>query len=393
VSTATSGTAAPLSALRGAAAIVGIAEEASPTGELDCWGRALEARVIKAALDDAGLTLADVDGVAHAGSSLDLAEFLGITPTFSEATYLGGAGFEQYVEKAAAAIAAGLAQTIVVVYAATPRGDRRRGLGGWVEPPGPRDELEVPFGLGLLGSYALAASRHMARYGTTPEQLASIAVSTRAWAAMNPSARLRDPITVADVVDSPEICSPLHLLDCCLSTDGAGAVVITSAERARALRRSPVYVLGTATAHSHNMIHAMPDLTVTPGAVTGPRALAAAGVRHAEVDLLMAYDSFTITALLHLEDLGFLPKGAAGGFVEEGGTAPGGSLPMNTNGGGLSYTHPGMYGIFLLTESVRQLRGDAGERQLAKADTAVAHGTGEKLSVTSTIVLGTEATL
>lgn len=384
---------APPVGLRGAAAIVGIAEEASPTGELDTFGRALEARVIKAALDDAGLSLADVDGVAHAGSSLDLAEFLGITPSFSESTYLGGAGFEHYVEKAASAIATGLAQTVVVVYAATPRGDRRRGIAGWVEPPGPRDELEVPYGLGLLGSYALAADRHRSQYGTTSEQLASIAVSARRWAAMNPSAKLRDPITIDDVLASPEICSPLHLLDCCLSTDGAGAIVITSADRARTLRRPPVYVLGAATAHSHNMIHAMSDLTVTAGSITGPRALAAAQVGLDEVDLLMAYDSFTITALLHLEDLGFFEKGEAAAFVAEGGTAPGGSLPMNTNGGGLCYTHPGMYGIFLLTEAVRQLRGDAGRRQLEDPHVAVAHGTGEKLSVTSTVVLGTEAVL
>ncbi|MEU9706703.1 acetyl-CoA acetyltransferase [Streptomyces sp. NPDC047981] len=379
--------------LRGVAAIVGIAEEVSPTGELDTWGRALEARVIKAALDDAGLTLADVDGVAHTDSSLDLAEFLGIAPVFSEATYNGGSSFELYVEKAASAIAAGLAETILIVYAATPRGDRRRGGGGWVDPPGPRDEFEVPYGLDLIGSYALAASRHMSRYGTTSEQLAAIAVNTRQWAALNPSAKLRDLITVDDVLSSPRICSPLHLLDCCLVTDGAGAVVVTSAERARNLRKPPAYVLGAATAHSHKMIHAMPDLTVTPGATSGPRAFKAAGISHSDVDLLMAYDSFTITALLHLEDLGFFKKGEAAAFVAEGGTAPGGALPMNTNGGGLSYTHPGMYGIFLLTEAVRQLRGEAGDRQLTTPDIAVAHGTGELLSATSTVVLGTEDTL
>lgn len=379
--------------LRGAAAIVGIGEAVSPTGELDLWGRALEAEVIRQALDDAGLTLADVDGVAHAWSSLDLAEFLGISPVFTEATYTGGSGYELYVEKAAAAIAAGLAETIVVVYGATPRGDRRRGTGGWVEQPGPRDEWEVPYGLGLMGSYALAASRHMAQYGTTSEQLAAIAVNTRKWAALNPNAKLRDPLTVDDVLASPQICTPLHLLDCCLVTDGAGAVVVTSAERARDLAKPPVYVLGAASCHTHNMIHAMPDLTVTPGSVSGPRAMAAAGVSVDEVDLLMGYDSFTITALLHLEDLGFCKKGEAGEFVADGGTAPGGSLPMNTNGGGLSYTHPGMYGIFLLTEAVRQLRGESGERQLDGADVAIAHGSGQFLSAMSTVVLGTEATL
>lgn len=380
-------------AMRGAAAIVGIAEAASPSGELPVWGRALEAKVIKEALDDAGLTLADVDGVAHAWSSLDLAEFLGIAPTFTESTYTGGSGYELYVEKAAAAIAAGLAETVVVVYAATPRGDRRRGTGGWVEPPGPRDHVEVPYGLGLVGAYALAADRHRTVYGTTSEQLASVAVSARKWAAHNENARFREAMTVRDVIDSPTVCSPLHVLDCCLVTDGAGAVVVTSADRARHLRRRPVYVLGAASCHTHNMIHAMPDLTVTPGAVTGKRAFAAAGVAPADVDVLMGYDSFTITALLHLEDLRFCPKGEAGAFVADGGTAPGGCLPMNTNGGGLSYTHPGMYGIFLLTEAVRQLRGEAGSRQVPGARIAVAHGSGQYLSAMSTVVLGTGETL
>ena len=379
--------------LRGSAAIVGIAEAASPTGELPIRGRELEAAVIKAALDDAGLTIADVDGVAHPDSSLDLAEFLGLTPSFSESTYIGGSGFEMYVENAAAAINAGLAETIVVVYAATPRSDRKKGIGGWVERAGPRDEFEVPYGLGLLGSYALAANRHQAVYGTTPEQLAAIAVATREWAKFNPSARFRESLTVDEVLASPMICSPLHMLDCCLVTDGAGAVVVTSAERARNLAKPPVYVLGTATAHSHNMIHAMPDLTVTPGALTGPRAMERAGIKPSDVGLLMGYDSFTITALLHLEDLGFVPKGEAGAFVAAGETGPGGSLPMNTNGGGLSFTHPGMYGIFLLVEAARQLRGEAGERQLDGLELAVAHGSGQFLSAMSTVVLGTEATL
>jgi acetyl-CoA acetyltransferase len=251
----------------------------------------------------------------------------------------------------------------------------------------------VPFGLGLLGSYALAANRHQAVYGTTPEQLAAIAVATREWAKFNPLARFNNSLTIDEVLASPMICSPLHMLDCCLVTDGAGAVVVTSAERARDLAKPPVYVLGTATAHSHNMIHAMPDLTVTPGSLTGPRAMDRAGIRPSDVGLLMGYDSFTITALLHLEDLGFVQKGEAGAFVAAGETGPGGSLPMNTNGGGLSFTHPGMYGIFLLVEAARQLRGEAGGRQIDGLDVAVAHGSGQFLSAMSTVVLGTEAAL
>lgn len=379
--------------LRGKAAIVGIGEYVSPTGELPLRGRALEAKVIKEALDDAGLTLADVDGIAHAWSSMDMAEYLGVHPSFSEATYTGGSGYLMYLEKAAMAIEAGKAETVVIVYGATPRTDRKLGLPTWIDEEGPKDEFEAPYGLGLMGAYALAASRHMYEYGTTSEQLASIAVNTREWARKNPDARFQDPLTVDEVLDSRMICAPLHLLDCCLVTDGAGAVVVTSAERAKDLRRDPIYVLGSSSLHTHNMISAMPDLTETPGSVTGPQALAEAGVTHDQVDLLMAYDSFTITALLHLEDLGFFPKGEAAEFVAEGGTAPGGSLPMNTNGGGLSYTHPGMYGIFLLTEATRQLRGEAGERQLENPQVAVAHGSGQYLSAMSTIILGTESTL
>jgi acetyl-CoA acetyltransferase len=390
--------------LRGAAALVGVADIASPTGELEAHGRALEVAMIRQALDDAGLTLDDVDGVACAGAPAGLAEFLGIHPRYLDGTTVGGSSYELHVEHAAAAIAAGLCDVVVGVYASTPRSNRRRPGGGGAggpggpggPPPGPNPAFawEVPYGLRLpIGAYALAASRHMAVYGTTPEQLAQIAVDTRRWAAMNPNARFRDPITVDDVLDSPMVVSPLHLLDCCLVTDGAGAYVITSAERARDLARPPVYVLGAATAGTHSMITEMPDLTVTGGAVSGPAAFQMAGVKPDDVDLVMGYDSFTITALLHLEDLGFCAKGEGGAFVEDGKLGPGGSLPMNTNGGGLSYTHPGMYGMFLLVEAVRQLRGEAGERQIDDHRIAVAHGSGGVLSTMGTVVLGTEEAL
>ena len=387
--------------LRGAAALVGVADIASPTGELDAHGRALEMAMIRQALDDAGLTLDDVDGVACAGAPAGLAEFLGIRPRYLDGTTVGGSSYELHVEHAAAAIAAGLCDVVVGVYASTPRSNRRRPGGGGPggpggPPPGPNPAFawEVPYGLRLpIGAYALAASRHMAVYGTTPEQLAQIAVDTRRWAAMNPNARFRDPITVDDVLESPMVVSPLHLLDCCLVTDGAGAFVITSAERARDVARPPVYVLGAATGGTHSMITEMPDLTVTGGAVSGPAAFEMAGIKPDDVDLVMGYDSFTITALLHLEDLGFCPKGEGGPFVEDGRLGPGGSLPMNTNGGGLSYTHPGMYGMFLLVEAVRQLRGEAGERQIDDHRIAVAHGSGGVLSTMGTVVLGTEETL
>lgn len=383
--------------LRGAAAVVGVADAASPTGELDTHGRALEAAMVHEALADAGLTLDDVDGVSYAGPAAGLAEYLGIRPRYLDGTMVGGSSYELHVEHAAAAIASGLCDVVVGVYASTPRSDRSRpSAGGRAAMPGPNPmlEWETPYGLRLpIGGYALAASRHMAVYGTTPSQLARIAVDTRRWAALNPRARYRDPLTVDDVLASPMIVSPLHLLDCCLVTDGAGAFVLASAERARDLARPPVYVLGAATGGTHQMISEMPDLTVTGGAVSGPAAFEMAGIKHDDVDLLMSYDSFTITALLHLEDLGFCAKGEGGAFVEDGKLGPGGSLPMNTNGGGLSYTHPGMYGMFLLVEAVRQLRGDAGDRQIDDHEIAVAHGSGGVLSTMGTVVLGTERTL
>ncbi len=383
--------------LRGSAAVVGVSDAVSPTGVLESRGRALEAAVIAEALEDAGLTLADVDGLCHAESSMALAEYLGIHPRFTESTLTGGSSFEVHLEHAAAAIHAGLCEVVVGVYAATPRGDRARKIqAGRRLPPGPYPaaEWEWPYGLRLpMGPYAMAATRHMHRYGTTAEQLAQIAVSTRDWAARNPRARYRDPITVDDVLASGYQCEPLHLLDCCLVTDGAGAFVVTSAERARSLRRPPVYVLGAGTCHDHLMISQMPDVCVTPGVVSGRSARAMAGITPADVVVLMGYDSFTITALLHLEDLGFCAKGEGGPFVADGRTGPGGALPMNTNGGGLSYTHPGMYGMFLIVEAVRQLRGECGERQVPGAEVAVAHGSGIVLSCMSTVVLGTGATL
>jgi len=383
--------------MRGAAAIVGVADAASPTGELEIRGRVLEAAMIREALDDAGLGLGDVDGVCCSGIATGIAEYLGVRPRFVDGTFVGGSSFEVHVEHAAAAIAAGLCEVVVGVYASTPRQDRR--LGPTVPSLGPMGpdvgaEWEAPYGPRMpMTSYALAASRHMAQYGTTSEQLARIAVDARLWAARNPRARHRDPITVDDVLASTMTVSPLHQLDCCLVTDGAGAYVLTSAERARDRPRPPVYVLGAATGLDHWVISEMPDLTVTPGAISGPAAFGHAGIGPDDVDVLMSYDSFTINALLHLEDLGFCAKGEGGAFVEDGKLGPGGALPMNTNGGGLSYTHPGQYGMFLLVEATRQLRGEGGDRQVAGAEVAVAHGCGGVLSATGTVVLGTGATV
>ncbi|OBG75257.1 thiolase [Mycobacterium sp. E3298] len=385
---------------RGVAAIAGVADEVSASGVIDVPLRELEARVITAALADAGLSLRDVDGLCTCTGgtlmhSVELAEYLGIAPRFTDATQTGGASYGLYVEHAAAAIAAGEAETVVIVYASTPRAARKRGekgLGVFATPE--RLEWETPFGVMLpISAYALAANRHMAVYGTTPEQLAQIAVDTRRWAALNERAHLREAISVQDVLDSGFLAEPLHKLECCLVTDGAAAVVVTSAERARDLAKPPAFVLGAATAASHAMISQMPDLTVTPGALSGPAAFRAAGLRAADIDVVELYDSFTITVLLALEDLGFCGKGEGGPFVADGALGPGGTLPAQTSGGGLAYTHPGAFGAFLLAEAARQLRGECGERQVPDAKTAVAHGTGGVLSATSTVILGTEAAL
>jgi acetyl-CoA acetyltransferase len=384
-------------------AIVGAADVVSPNGVLKKTIPALHAQVVKEALDDAGLRPSDVDALFTAGStpmaSLELAEYLGMRPRYTDTTMTGGSSFEMHVEHAASALAFGLCDVAVVTFAQTPRapgavgpGQRRR---DW-DPtwPSPLIEWELPYGLRLpVGAYALAASRHSSEFGTRPEDLAEIAVSTRAWAEKNPRARYREPLTVGEVLASPYVCEPLHKLDCCLVTDGAGAIVLSRADRAMHLKKPPAFVLGVGSCHTHAMISAMPNLTVTPGVVSGPKAFGMAGIEPPDVDVLEAYDSFTITVLLALEDLGFCAKGEGGSFVRGGRLGPDGELPTNTNGGGLSYTHPGMYGMFLLVEAVRQVRGEAGPRQVKDVDIAVAHGCGGVLSATSTIVLGSRATV
>lgn len=382
--------------LRGKAVIAGASDAVSPTGELGGTARGAEVRVILEALADAGLTLADVDGVFCAGDSMGLAEYLRITPRYTDSTQIGGSSYEALVEHAAAAIALGLCEVAVVSHSQLPRSGRGDGGGFRGRPMGasPSAVWEAPYGLRMpIGGYALAASRHMAQYGTTSEHLAQIAVSTRDWATRNPRARHQDPLTIQEVLDSDYVCEPLHKLDCCLVTDGAGALVLTRADRAKDLGKPAAYVLGVGTSHTHQMISAMPDLTVTAGAVSGPKAFDMAGIKSSDVDALETYDSFTITVLLAIEDLGFCPKGEGGRFVEDGKLGPGGSFPTNTNGGGLSYTHPGMYGMFLLVEAVKQLRGESGPRQVENAEVVVAHGCGGVLSSTSTVVLGTEAVL
>jgi acetyl-CoA acetyltransferase len=374
------------------AAIAGVAE--SDLGEVaPKTAMQLQAEAAREALAEAGLTFADVDGLLSAGGdvyapSMAVGEYLGITPRYTDSTNIGGSSFVAHAGHAYRAIEAGLCEVALITYGSTQRSaaSRTLGRGGGVRGT---SQFEGVWGLPApVGPYALAATRHMHEYGTTAEQLAEVAVATRKWASLNPKAFMRDPITVDDVLASRWIAEPLHLLDCCLVTDGGGAVVIVSGERARDLPRPPVWILGHGESHTHLGISSMPDLTTTPAVHSGARAFGMAGLTPADVDVAELYDSFTITVLLTLEALGFCGRGESGAFVSGQRTAPGGDFPLNTNGGGLSYCHPGMYGIFTLIEATRQLRGESGPRQVESARVALANGTGGVLSSAATVVLG-----
>ena len=377
------------------AAIAGVAE--SDLGEVaPKTAMQLQAEAAREALGEAGLTFADVDGLLSAGgeayaASMAIGEYLGIRPRYTDSTNIGGSSFVAHAGHARMAIQAGLCEVALITYGSTQRSQASRtlGRGGGVRGT---PQFEGVWGLPFpVGAYALAATRHMHEYGTTPEQLAEVAVATRRWAALNPKAFMRDPITVDDVLGSRWIAEPLHLLDCCLVTDGGGAVVIVSRERARDLPRPPVWILGHGESHTHMGISSMPDLTTTPAVRSGAAAFGMAGLTPADVDVTELYDSFTITVLLTLEALGFCGRGESGAFVSGQRTAPGGDFPLNTNGGGLSYCHPGMYGIFTLIEAARQLRGECGPRQVDGARVALANGTGGVLSSAATVVLGVDS--
>ncbi|MEK7353237.1 MAG: acetyl-CoA acetyltransferase [Chloroflexota bacterium] len=382
------------------AAIVGVAESdiGSTPGKSPLE---LMAQATRRALDDAGLTKDDIDGLCTAsfGSNgvLEVGEYLQIRPRFCDSTQFGGSSFEAHVGHAAAAIAAGLCETVLVVMGTTNVADRKlnmpRGGGGpgGGDPRGGSNFSGRLYGLGgPVNSYAMAATRHMHQYGTTSKQLAEIAVATRKWATLNPKALMRFPITIEDVLNSPMISYPLHLLDCCLVTDAGGAVIVTTPERAMSLKKKPVWILGYGEHFTHNSLMYMPDLTVTPARVSGEAAFKMAGLTRKDIDVVEVYDSFTITVLLELEDLGFCKKGEGGAFVSKQRTAPGGAFPLNTSGGGLSYTHPGMYGIFLLIEAARQLRGECGERQVKGAKIGLANGCGGALSSCATVIMGSD---
>jgi acetyl-CoA acetyltransferase len=379
---------------RGSAAIVGVAE--SDLGEVAANMTAVDlmAQGVSRALGDCGLSLADVDGVFAAATqsrmaSMALCEYLGIQPKFHDTTYMGGSSFMTLVAHAQAAIEAGLCEVAVIAYGSTQRTSGRNNVA-------PRDfnPYESPYKPVLPASaYALAASRHMYQYGTTRKQLAHIAVAARQWALLNPAAWEKSPLTVDEVLAARMVSAPLTVRDCCLVTDGGGAIVMTSAERARSLKQPPAFVLGVGERLSHLTISNMPDLTVTGALHSGQEAYRMAGLTPEQIDVVEVYDAFTITTLLFLEDLGFCPKGEGGPFVQHGAIAPGGRLAVNTNGGGLSYCHPGMYGLFPLIEAARQIRGECGARQIKDTNTAIVHGNGGVLSSQSTVILGSAATV
>ena len=354
----------------------------------------MAARASIDALDQAGLKLSDVDALFIALpddmlSGLTFAEYLGLQPKITENNRTGGSAFETYVYWAALALAAGEIDCALIAY-----GSNQRSKSGKLMTPVQQFRWEAPYKALLpISSYALAASRHMYQYGTTREHLAEVAVAARGWANLNPEAFTKGPLSVEDCLAARMVSSPFGLRDCCLVTDGAAAIVMTRADRARDLVAKPVYVLGAAAATHHRNISAMPDLTVTSAVESGKRAYAQAGLGPKDVDVVQVYDAFTINTILFLEDLGFCPKGEGGRFVSGGRIAPGGELPVNTNGGGLSCVHPGMYGMFPMVESVAQITGIAGDRQIADVDVALAHGNGGTLSSQATVILGSAATV
>ena len=379
--------------LRGSTAVVGVGH--SHLGAAPGF-TAIEimAGAVEAALADCGLGLGDIDGVfagsaVHAMPAVSLSEYLGIHPRFVESTNLGGSSFVAHTLSATMALAAGLCDVAVIAY-----GSNQRTASGRLVSSAEPQPYEAPYRpRHPISAYALAASRHMHQYGTTRDELAEVAVSARQWANLNPEAFVQGPLSVADVLASRMVSDPLSVLDCCLVTDGGGAVVMVRAERARDFPKPPVYFLGAGVESSHRSIAQMADLTVSGAKASGARAYAMAGLGPGDMDVLELYDAFTINTVLFLEDLGFCPKGEGGRFVAGGRIAPGGALPVNTNGGGLSCVHPGMYGIFIVIEAVRQLRGEGGARQVAGAETALVHGNGGTLSTQVTSIFGTGATL
>ncbi len=353
---------------------------------------ALHLEAVYNAVHDAGLSISDIDGVFTAGvhSPALLGEALGITPRYIYGTSVGGCSFIIMVGHALLALHHGLCDVAVVSHGQSGRsgigvtGGRDTSLSG---------QFEIPYGFGGAPTYfGMITTRHMHEHGTTLEQWAQVAVSTRAWAGLNPKARFRDPMTVEDVLNSRPVCYPFNLLNICLVTDAGGAVVLTRADRAKDCAKPPVYVRGAGEATEHVMVTQMQNLTFSESTrLSGEKAFKMADVSHADVDHMMLYDAFTSGPPIMIESLGFCQPGEGVHFFDPGKSDPGGSLPINTNGGGLSYTHSGMYGIFPIIEATRQLRGECGERQVPDVKLSLVNGMGGMLSAAGTLVLSNQA--
>ncbi|MEP7351184.1 MAG: acetyl-CoA acetyltransferase [Sphingorhabdus sp.] len=351
----------------------------------------LAARAALKALEEAGIGLSQVDGLfiglpSDFLSGLSFAEYLGIRPKLTNNNRTGGSAFLTHLNVAANALAAGEIDVALIAYGS----NQRTGVGGLVSAAAP-NLYEKPYRPRLpVSAYALAASRHMHEFGTTREHLYAVAKSAREWAMLNPDAFMRKPLSREDYFNARMVSDPLSVLDCCLVTDGAAAVVMVRKDWVDG--RPSAYLLGQGEATDHYQIAQMPDLTTSAAKFSAERAYAQAGISPADVDVVELYDAFTINTIMFLEDLGFCKKGEAGDFIASGAIAPGGTLPVNTNGGGLACAHPGMYGLFTVVEAFRQLTGTAGERQIANAEIAVAHGNGGFLSSQVTAVFGSAAT-
>jgi acetyl-CoA C-acetyltransferase len=384
--------------IRGAAFIAGAFEH--PRREIpDRSVAQIHAEVAKGALADAGLELSDVDAYFCAGDApgfggVSMADYLGLKLSHLDSTETGGSSYVVHVGHAAQAIAAGKCRVALITLAGKPRtspGEARSSA----LPDAPEGPFESRYGLTTPGAYALAARRHMHEFGTTSAQLAEVKVAASLHAQHNPDALLPKVVSVEEVLASPMVADPLHRLDCCVITDGGGALVVVHPDVARSLKRTGVKVLGHGESPKHTD-NGRIDLTYTGAAWSGPRAFAEAGVTPADIDYASIYDSFTITVVETLEDLGFCPKGQGGRFVMEGAlVAPDGRLPFNTDGGGLCNNHPSNRGgITKVIEAVRQLRGEAHPAvQVPDCELALAHGTGGSLGtrmVSSTLILGRE---
>jgi acetyl-CoA acetyltransferase len=377
--------------MRCAVAIVGAAETTRLGRIPDVSQIQLHADAALNALADAGMKTSDIDGLATAGEHpTALAHYLGIVPGWVDGTSVGGCSFMLHVRHATAAIEAGLCKTVLITHGES--GRSQVGRGGFAgNPASLQGQFELPYGpMGAPTLFTLPVLRYMKEYGVRIEELAMVSVVQREWAAMNPRASYRDPLDVETVLSSKMIAYPFRKLMCCLVTDGGGALILTSAERAKDFPTRPVYVVGSGESVETPMVSQMEDFTSSRAfRLAGQRAFESAGISHSDVDHLMIYDAFAHLPLYGLEDLGFVARGDAARFVWERHTAPGGALPLNTNGGGLSYMHSGMYGMYALQESIRQLRGVA-PAQVDDAHISFCLGVGGMFGASGAVVLSNE---